>query len=372
MTEATIQIDDLQPAIPNKTVKIVRISGQLDESNVDEKMQEVYQVVESTPSKLNLIFNLEGLDYMNSKSIGYITDIYGKITENGGQIAITSAKANILDILQVVGLTQLIQTFDTTQEAVLVMGQNAETDISQTETTPAATQTQVTTEIPQEITPTIADMNQENISQEVPQTPIEPQVQAAPETPQAPTEPQAQAAPEIPQTPIEPQVQTVPEIPQAPIQQQVQAIPEAPQTPAEPQAQAAPEIPQTPIEPQVQTVPEAPQAPAEQQVQTVPEAPQAPAEQQVQATPEVSQNPTHQEFPTESPVIQKIIPTINTQETIQTSPEIPQTQENQQTFTVPQDNTQTQAATPSTTSIPETPQTENPASQTDSFNLPNQ
>ncbi len=116
MTEASIQIEDLQ--IAGKVAKLVKIVGQLDESNVDEKIQEIYKVVEANPSGLNLIFDIEGLQYMNSKSIGYLTDLYGKITETGGKVVITQAKPNILDILQVVGLTQLIKTVTTKDEAM--------------------------------------------------------------------------------------------------------------------------------------------------------------------------------------------------------------------------------------------------------------
>ena len=111
MTEATITIEDVNG------IKVVHIGGQLDESNIDEKVKDIYKVVEETPKGLSLIFELENLEYMNSKSIGYLTDLYGKITETGGKVAIASAKPNIVDILQVVGLTQLIQTFDTLEAA---------------------------------------------------------------------------------------------------------------------------------------------------------------------------------------------------------------------------------------------------------------
>lgn len=116
MTDVKITIEDVA-GIADKKVKIVRIAGQLDESNVDEKIQEVYKTLEIAPKNLSLIFDLENLEYMNSKSIGYLTDIYGKITETGGKMVIAKAKPNIADILQVVGLTQLIKTFDSTDAA---------------------------------------------------------------------------------------------------------------------------------------------------------------------------------------------------------------------------------------------------------------
>ncbi|MEK7673346.1 MAG: STAS domain-containing protein [Patescibacteria group bacterium] len=111
ITDANITVEDLG------TIKIVHITGQLDESNIDEKIQAIYKLVEANPKNLNLIYDLESLEYMNSKSIGYLTDLYGKITESGGKVAIAKAKPNIFDILQVVGLTQLIPCFDSTELA---------------------------------------------------------------------------------------------------------------------------------------------------------------------------------------------------------------------------------------------------------------
>lgn len=117
MTEAHITIEDLQSSDAQKILKLISVSGQLDESNIDEKAQEIYTVITANPQNLHLIFDLEKLEYMNSKSIGYLTDWYGKITEGKGKIVIARAKSNISDILQVVGLTQLIPLYGTVEEA---------------------------------------------------------------------------------------------------------------------------------------------------------------------------------------------------------------------------------------------------------------
>ena len=117
MTEAHISIEDILSTDPGKKIKLIAISGQLDESNVDEKAQEIYSLINQNPKNLSLIFDLEKLEYMNSKSIGYLTDWYGKITEAGGKIVIARIKKNIQDILQVVGLTQLIGVYATIDEA---------------------------------------------------------------------------------------------------------------------------------------------------------------------------------------------------------------------------------------------------------------
>jgi len=117
MAEATIIIEDLPLKDPNKKAKILTVSGQLDETNIDSKAQEIYKIFEEIPGNLNLLFDLAGLEYMNSKSIGYLTDWYGKVTERGGKVAIARAKSNIKDILQVVGLTQLINIYESLDEA---------------------------------------------------------------------------------------------------------------------------------------------------------------------------------------------------------------------------------------------------------------
>lgn len=117
MAEATIITEDILLKDPTKKAKLLTISGQLDETNIDSKAQEVYKIFEEIPGNLSLVFDFAGLEYMNSKSIGYLTDWYGKVTERGGKVVISRAKPNIKDILQVVGLTQLINIYESLDEA---------------------------------------------------------------------------------------------------------------------------------------------------------------------------------------------------------------------------------------------------------------
>ena len=146
MTEVSIIIENAPSSSPDKPIKIVHIKGQLDESNVDEKVKEIYKAIEETPKNLNMVFDMEGLDYMNSKSIGYLTDLYGKLTESGGKVMIASAKPNILDILQVVGLTQLVPTFDTVKAALDGIGGGGLGAQPSSPVQPATTQTPPTAE----------------------------------------------------------------------------------------------------------------------------------------------------------------------------------------------------------------------------------
>lgn len=121
MAQVQITVEDFPGNHPDKTVKLVKMVGQLDESNVDEKSKIIYDLISQTPQNLCIIFDFEGLEYMNSKSIGYLTDWYTKISEKQGKIVIAKARPNIFDILQVVGLTQLISCVSTLDEAKMAI-----------------------------------------------------------------------------------------------------------------------------------------------------------------------------------------------------------------------------------------------------------
>ena len=121
MAQVTITVEDFPSPVSDKKVKLIRVSGQLDESNVDEKAKQIYDVIAAEPQGLFLIMDFSDLEYMNSKSIGYLTDWYTKLSEKKGGIIITQARPNILDILQVVGLTQLITCTATIDEAKIAL-----------------------------------------------------------------------------------------------------------------------------------------------------------------------------------------------------------------------------------------------------------
>ncbi len=233
MTEATITVEDLASTSPDKTLKIVHIAGQLDESNIDEKIQEIYKLVEATPKNLSLLIDMERLEYMNSKSIGYITDLYGKITQSGGLIAIAMAQPNIIDILQVVGLTQLIKTFNTMDEGkTYISGSSAATALADAAAAPAAPAAEAPAPAPAE-----------------PAAPAAPAAETPAPAPEAPAAPAAEApAPEAPAAPAAPAAETPAPAPEAPAAPAAEApAPEAPAAPAAPAAEApAPAAPAAP------------------------------------------------------------------------------------------------------------------------------
>jgi anti-anti-sigma factor len=114
MSEIQITFQDL--ALGAKAVKLITFMGQLDETNVDHEAKRVYQVITEMAEPV-LFLDFSGLDYMNSKSIGYLTDWFTQTTAKNGSMVIIGPKPNILDILKVVGITQIITVYNNFEEA---------------------------------------------------------------------------------------------------------------------------------------------------------------------------------------------------------------------------------------------------------------
>ena len=119
MSQAQITFRDI--SMGNKIIKLINITGQLDETNVDHEAQKIYQIIDEM-SEPNIILDFSGLEFLNSKAIGYITDWYSKIMNKNGKIIITQPHANILDILNVVGIAQIVKIYDTLNEAKVDFG----------------------------------------------------------------------------------------------------------------------------------------------------------------------------------------------------------------------------------------------------------
>lgn len=101
-------------------ILIFEFSGELDETNADKTFTNLYNEIWSFSNK-KIIFNLINLKYLNSKSIGYIADIYSNIEENEWKMYITNCDEWVKDILELVWITTIIPTVDTIEEAIKIL-----------------------------------------------------------------------------------------------------------------------------------------------------------------------------------------------------------------------------------------------------------
>lgn len=101
-------------------ILIFEFNGELDETNADKTFTAIYNDIGSFEDK-KIILNLTNLKYLNSKSIGYIADIFSNIEENDGEMYISNCDDGVKDVLELVGITTIVPTVDTLQEAITAL-----------------------------------------------------------------------------------------------------------------------------------------------------------------------------------------------------------------------------------------------------------
>lgn len=95
---------------------VIALTGQIDESNLADFEKVVTPVIETT--KEFLIFDLAELEFINSKVIGFLAATHAKLAELNKKMIFIKANQQILDIIELVGLTQIVPTFELEEEAI--------------------------------------------------------------------------------------------------------------------------------------------------------------------------------------------------------------------------------------------------------------
>ena len=101
-------------------ITIFNISGELDETNADKTFTDIYKQIWDFKDK-KIILNLSGLKYLNSKSIWYIADIFSNVEEADSQMYISNCDESVKDVLELVGITTIVPTVDTQEDAIKAM-----------------------------------------------------------------------------------------------------------------------------------------------------------------------------------------------------------------------------------------------------------
>ncbi|MCT4592112.1 MAG: STAS domain-containing protein [Candidatus Gracilibacteria bacterium] len=121
MTNTLIKTKPITINSPDDRVILVEVFGHLDEANVDKVAQEFYDVLKNSMEGTSFIFDFHEVEFINSKGIGYFLDFYRKISEHRGKMALARLSENVLDILEVVGITKIIGVHFTLDEAKLAI-----------------------------------------------------------------------------------------------------------------------------------------------------------------------------------------------------------------------------------------------------------
>ncbi len=110
----------VDPTERNPNIIHIRILGQVDESNLAQVEEHVTPVLENGELKA-IIFNFKELEFINSRVIGYLLSIYSDLSEQSKVMTIVESNEHIFEILSLVGLTTLVNHYDTFDEALEII-----------------------------------------------------------------------------------------------------------------------------------------------------------------------------------------------------------------------------------------------------------
>lgn len=89
---------------------VLRPSGQLDDKNFQEFESALEPLMKTNHSYV--VFDLGDLELINSKIIGYFAVTQDRLQENNKKVVFINANRELLQILDLVGLTQSIPHFE--------------------------------------------------------------------------------------------------------------------------------------------------------------------------------------------------------------------------------------------------------------------
>ncbi len=105
--------------------RVATFEGQVDESNLDY-MKSIIDPLVADEAVRYVILDFAKLSFINSKVIGYLASLYSRLAEKGKKLVFAQAPEAITDIITLVGLTKIIPSCPTLQEAVDVARSDAE------------------------------------------------------------------------------------------------------------------------------------------------------------------------------------------------------------------------------------------------------
>lgn len=100
----------------NKTV-VIQISGEIDHHTAKELRTKTETALLQMSGK-NIIFGFQEVSFMDSSGIGVMIGRYKQIQGLGGRIAIACPNEKITEIIRLSGLSQLLPSFATLEEAL--------------------------------------------------------------------------------------------------------------------------------------------------------------------------------------------------------------------------------------------------------------
>ncbi len=101
--------------LPSKKASYIYFDGDLDQNGLIAVKDQIDAYVEKLESNY-LVFDFTNLNFINSESIGYLTTVHYRTLKKERTFVIVGASAHVLDVLEVIGITQFIKCYGSAAE----------------------------------------------------------------------------------------------------------------------------------------------------------------------------------------------------------------------------------------------------------------
>ncbi|WP_027363420.1 STAS domain-containing protein [Desulfotruncus alcoholivorax] len=101
----------------DKNCLLVAIFGEIDISITDSLREDIDRALDNYGSG-QLVFDLGGVDFIDSSGLGVILGRYKKVAGKGGKVFLAGAKPQVKKVLELSGLFNLMEEYSTAAEVI--------------------------------------------------------------------------------------------------------------------------------------------------------------------------------------------------------------------------------------------------------------
>ncbi len=96
---------------------VIEFKGALDKSNIKDVREVINNFIEAFEDDY-LIFDLKYFDFVNSEGVGFFVSMFYKMEAMGKRLHIVNAQPQVKDVFDVVGLSQIVEVYDSMEEVL--------------------------------------------------------------------------------------------------------------------------------------------------------------------------------------------------------------------------------------------------------------
>jgi anti-sigma B factor antagonist len=112
-----LDLNVLDKVLESDNYITVEFKGALDKSNIKDVREVIANFIEGFKDQY-LIFDLKYFDFVNSEGVGFFVSMFYKMESMGKVLHIVNAQPQVKDVFDVVGLSQIIEVYDSIEEIV--------------------------------------------------------------------------------------------------------------------------------------------------------------------------------------------------------------------------------------------------------------